>query len=187
MKHILFKAIFFGAIVECIIGFHFLAMAAENIDPLDDDSQYAYGENVGWLNAEPSDHGGPGVEVANLKLTGYLWGENIGWVSLSCVNTSSCDTVNYGVTNDRRGNLSGYAWSENAGWVSFSCENTASCDTVEYGVKISPTAGDFNGYAWCENIGWAEFNGTDTILSGVNTSWRGIFAMPWLMLLFDGR
>ena len=28
--------------------------SAENIDPYDDGSQYAYGENVGWLNFEPS-------------------------------------------------------------------------------------------------------------------------------------
>ncbi len=27
---------------------------AENIDPYEDGSQYAYGENVGWLNFEPS-------------------------------------------------------------------------------------------------------------------------------------
>ena len=56
---------------------------AENIDPFDDDSQHAYGENVGWLNAEPSGDGGPGVEVEDTKLAGYVWAENIGWVSLS--------------------------------------------------------------------------------------------------------
>lgn len=27
---------------------------AENIDPNEDGSQYAYGENVGWVNFEPS-------------------------------------------------------------------------------------------------------------------------------------
>ena len=26
---------------------------AENIDPYEDGSQYAYGENVGWVNFEP--------------------------------------------------------------------------------------------------------------------------------------
>ena len=83
---------------------------AENIDPDDDDSQYAYGENVGWLNAEPSGDGGPGVEVTDSNLTGYIWAENIGWVSLSCENTSSCATVDYGVTNNGYGKLSGYAW-----------------------------------------------------------------------------
>lgn len=34
---------------------------AENIDPYDDGSQYAYGENIGWVNFEP-----------NLCVTGVL-------------------------------------------------------------------------------------------------------------------
>ena len=111
---------------------------AENIDPYNDDSQYAYGENIGWLNAEPLGDGGPGVAVNDTKLSGYIWAENIGWVSLSCENTGSCGTVSYGVTNDGSGNLSGYAWAENVGWISFSCENTGSCGTVDYGVTIDP-------------------------------------------------
>ena len=37
--------------------------SAENIDPNEDGSQYAYGENVGWLNFEPNQ--GPGVTVSD--------------------------------------------------------------------------------------------------------------------------
>jgi len=155
---------------------------AENIDPNDDDTQYAYGENVGWLNAEPNGDGGDGVEVTDADLTGYIWVENIGWVSLSCENTSSCGTVDYGVANDGRGNLSGYAWGENVGWISFCCENTASCGTVNYGVKIYPS-GQFRGYAWGENVGWVSLKSTGAIPFGVMTAWRGIMAMPWLLLL----
>ena len=155
---------------------------AENIDPNHDGSQYAYGENVGWLNAEPSGDGGPGVEVDDLKLTDYIWAENIGWVSLSCENTLSCGTVDYGITNNGRGNLSGYAWGENVGWISFSCENTASCGTVNYGVRIY-TSGQFRGYAWGENVGWISFKSTGAIPFGVMTAWTGNMAMPWLLLL----
>jgi len=157
---------------------------AENIDPHDDDTQYAYGENVGWLNGEPSGDGGPGVEVEDLKLTGYIWAENIGWISLSCENTSSCGTVDYGVTNNGKGNLSGYAWGENVGWISFSCENTASCGTVNYGVRID-RSGQFSGYAWGENVGWISFKSTGAVPFGVMTAWRGNMAMPWLMLLLN--
>jgi hypothetical protein len=39
-------------------------VGAENIDPLDDASQYAWAENAGWIDAEPAGDGGPGVEVA---------------------------------------------------------------------------------------------------------------------------
>ena len=41
---------------------------AENIDPLNNGSQYAYGENVGWFNAEPNGDGGDGVERPQLLL-----------------------------------------------------------------------------------------------------------------------
>ncbi|MHC4659081.1 MAG: hypothetical protein ACYS83_07890 [Planctomycetota bacterium] len=137
---------------------------AENIDPNEDGSQYAYGENVGWMNFEPSQ--GDGAHVSQTQLTGYVWAENIGWISLSCENTASCGTVNYGVINDGSGNLSGYAWSENAGWISFSCENTGSCGTVDYGVTIE-VDGNFSGYAWGENIGWINFNSASLFGYGV--------------------
>src|SRR4030042_756352 len=52
---------------------------AENIDPDNDGSQYAWGENVGWINFEPSQ--GPGVTVSDTAISGYAWGENIGWIN----------------------------------------------------------------------------------------------------------
>ena len=52
---------------------------AENIDPFEDGSQYAYSENTGWQNAEPGGEGGDGVEVEASLLTGFIWTENVGW------------------------------------------------------------------------------------------------------------
>jgi len=120
---------------------------AENIDPGDDGSQYAYAENVGWLNFQPDI--GDGVHVSETQLTGHVWAENIGWVNL--------DPCYGGVTNDGAGNLSGYAWAENVGWISFSCENTDTCAAVDYGVTID-SDGNFDGWAWAENIGWVRFD-----------------------------
>ena len=111
---------------------------AENIDPNDDDSQYAYGENVGWLNAEPLGDSGPGVEVGCFELTGYIWAENIGWINLNPISYG-------GVSNNGNGHLSGYAWGENVGWINFNPANG--------GVTIDSN-GDFDGWAWGENIGW---------------------------------
>ena len=84
---------------------------AENIDPYNDDSQYTYGENVGWINFEPVY--GNGVQVSSSAVTGMVWGENIGWINLSPATYG-------GVANDGNGNLSGYAWAENVGWINFS-------------------------------------------------------------------
>jgi len=138
------------------------AVFAENIDPDYDDFQYAYGENVGWLNLEPEGDGGPGVEVGDLELTGWIWAENLGWISLSCSNTNSCGVNNYGVVNDGVGNLSGSAWGENVGWINFAPN--------QGGVYID-ACGDFKGEAWGENIGWISFRSDGAYPFKVTTSW----------------
>src|SRR2546426_6788682 len=61
---------------------------AENIDPANDGSKYAWAESLGWLNARPGGPGGPGVQVSDSDLTGWAWSENTGWISLSCTNRS---------------------------------------------------------------------------------------------------
>ena len=150
---------------------------AENIDPANDNSQWAWGENVGWINAEPSAGGLAGVTVGNSYLTGYMWGENTGWISLNCANTSSCfgpSGVNYSVSNDGSGALGGWAWSENAGWINFSCETLSTCGTVNFGVNINMTTGVFSGEAWGENIGWITFSDTSPVAYQVRTGWPAV-------------
>jgi hypothetical protein len=160
------QSVVLSTVATCVLVL--LPAAAETIDPTEDDSQYAYGENIGWLNAEPGGDGGNGIQVSDTELTGWMWGENVGWISLSCQNTGSCGTVSYGVSNDGCGDLSGYAWAENVGWINFS-PSTA-------GVDIDPQTGDFSGQAWGENIGWIAFNCSTTMSCGtvdykVKTSW----------------
>ena len=115
--------------------FSCIAMA-ENIDPDNDGSQYAYGENVGWFNWEPVL--GSGVHVYSDRIEGYIWGENIGWINVSPITYG-------GVANDGNGNLSGYAWGENVGWINFS---------PTYGGITIDANGVLQGWAWGENIGW---------------------------------
>jgi hypothetical protein len=144
--------------------------AAENIDPMANGSQYAWAENVGWLNAEPLGNAGPGIEVDDLEMTGWMWGENIGWVSLSCTNTASCGQASYGVTNDACGVLGGYAWSESVGWINFApatCGGDPTC-----GVRVSPTNGAFSGRAWAANAGWITFSAPSPHPYGITTAWR---------------
>ena len=133
---------------------------AENIDPLNNDSQWSYGENTGWFNFEPGL--GPGVTVTGTAVTGYVWQENVGWINLS--------PASYGGVVNTNGVLSGYGWGENVGWISFSCENTGSCGTVDYGVTID-TQGIFDGWAWGENIGWINFALVSQPDYQVQTSW----------------
>jgi hypothetical protein len=141
------------------------AVLAENIDPGDVGAQYVWGENVGWLNAQPTSPGGPGVQVDDYELSGWMWGENIGWVSLSCENTSSCDTTEYRVRNDGGGVLNGFAWGENVGWINFG-------PTTGGGVSIDRVTGIFSGFAWSENVGWISFRSTGANSFTLVTAWR---------------
>ena len=127
---------------------------AENIDPYEDDSQYAYGENVGWLNFEPNVAGpNVGATVSDSNLTGFIWAENIGWINLSPASYG-------GILNDGSGNLSGYAWGENVGWLDF--DPNVPGDANDYGVTID-IDGNFGGWAWGENIGWINFQGASKV------------------------
>lgn len=137
------------------------SVLAANIDPDSTGQVYAYGENIGWINLNPSK--GPGVAITDSAVSGYAWSENAGWIKF--------DPNNGGVSNDGVGNLSGYAWGENIGWISFSCENTSSCGTVDYGVYIDPATGIFEGEAWAENVGWIKFDYTGYLTFGVRTAW----------------
>ena len=151
--------------VACLLTLAGARALAENIDPDNDNSQFAWGENIGWVNAESGGDGGPGVQVEDDGLSGYMWGENIGWISLHCLNEASCGTVDYGVLNDGAGNLSGLAWGENIGWVNFSPATGGR-------VTIDPSTGEFSGRAWSENTGWISFrNTTGSVTYGVTTSW----------------
>ncbi len=141
-------------ILLCIVANTF----AGNIDPNNDGSQYAYGENIGWLNFEPN--AGPGVTVTDTQLTGFIWAENIGWIKL--------DPSYGGVTNDGTGLLSGYAWGENVGWINFNPNVLGSQN--HYGVTID-SEGNFNGWAWGENVGWVHLRATTPVAYKVRTSW----------------
>ncbi|HHT9146215.1 MAG: carboxypeptidase-like regulatory domain-containing protein [Candidatus Brocadiaceae bacterium] len=144
-----------------MLGISAEVVTAENIDPDNDDSQYAYGENVGYLNFEPGGNGGSGAEVTNSAVTGYVWGENIGWINLS-------PTSYGGVANDGAGNLSGYAWGENVGWINFA---------PTYGGVTIGTDGVFDGWAWGENIGWIHLKNL-AIPYKVKTAWAPLSTTP---------
>ena len=124
---------------------------------------YAWSENIGWIDfAYP----GGNVQVprgaGDLKGLAYVLSDD-SWISLNCVSTDSCSTVNYKVSSDSDGNLSLWGWSENYGWISFSCATGGSdggniCSTSDYGVTVATSTGEFDGYAWAETVGWISFN-----------------------------
>ena len=75
-----------------------------------------------------------------VSLSGYIWSDNIGWISLSCSNTSSCGTVNYGLSIETNSKLSGYAWSDNIGWITANESELSGCPQTPCRAKINGTA-----------------------------------------------
>jgi len=120
---------------------------------------YAWNSRSGWVNFGYSG-GNVFVPEGVGDLSGFAHSNNIGWISLNCVSTNSCASVNYKVSSDVSGNLSGWAWSERFGWISFNCLSDNSCGSSNYKVTVNQTTGDFNGYAWSQNLGWISFNCT---------------------------
>ncbi len=134
---------------------------ARNIDVNDDGHQYAWGENIGWINFNPSY--GEGITLSATNLTGDACGENVGWIRMN--------PAYGGVVHNGNGTLSGYAWGENIGWISFSCENTDDCESVDYGVTVDPNSGILSGKAWSENTGWIVFDYNNSDTYGVKAFW----------------
>jgi len=117
--------------------------------------KYAWGENVGWADAGPTNS----VVTVHFDgdagwLSGCAWGENIGWIVMGAVGVGpyvNTTSNNWGVNLAANGELSGYAWGENVGWINF---GDPLCDAA-----INPANGEFSGHAWGENIGWLKFKG----------------------------
>jgi len=119
---------------------------------------YAWNDQVGWI-----DFAYPGGNVKAPSGAGDFTGlayilSDQSWISLNCLSTDSCSTVNYKVSSDSDGNLSGWAWSENYGWISFNCSTDDSCASSTYKVTMNSDTGEMDGYAYSENIGWISFN-----------------------------
>lgn len=73
-----------------------------------------WGENVGWINLNPSNSGVN--NTAGGVLSGYAWGENTGWINFK--------PTNGGVTiNTSNGQFYGWAWAQNYGWIKFDCSS----------------------------------------------------------------
>lgn len=114
-------------------------------------NQYAWGENVGWVNFLPTDGD---IHITDSTITGYAWDPNYGWINFAPTQS--------GVINDGSGNLSGYAWSTGGGYINFS------------GVVIN-SSGKFTGIASGVTYGQLTF---DCNQCNVTTDWRPSSARP---------
>ena len=144
-------------------------IADSTVDP---NNKYAYGANIGWINAEGDITNG--VVIGQAFCSGYMYGANVGWISLgdgspaNGVAYRNDSTTDFGINHDGLGNLTGYAYGANIGWINF--EQT-------YGQpKVNLSTGELSGYAWGANVGWIGLSGITTLTldSGPDTDGDGI-------------
>jgi Bacterial TSP3 repeat len=135
---------------------------------------WAWGANVGWLNARPD--AAFGVRTADTVCSGHLWSANLGWLNLGSGapangwSYSNAAAGDWGVNVQPDGTLRGYAWGANIGWVHFEAAGNP---------RVVLTTGDFAGQAWSANAGWlnlgdATFHPQTTTLAITDTDGDGI-------------
>jgi hypothetical protein len=129
---------------------------------IDTNNAYAYGANIGWVNAFAD--GTNGAVIGQFYCTGYIYSANVGWISLGASNGpangyaySNISSNDWGVNNvGGSGQLSGMAYGANIGWITF--EQT-------YGLpQVNLLNGQLTGYAYSANVGWISLSNSFAVL-----------------------
>src|ERR1035441_8046164 len=118
---------------------------------IDTNNAYAYGANIGWVNAFAD--GTNGAVIGQFYCTGYIYSANVGWISLGNSNgpangySYSNLGTDYGVNNvGGSGQLAGTAYGANIGWITF--EQT-------YGLpQLNLHNSNLTGDAYSASVGW---------------------------------
>ena len=169
---------FFSILIPCFTA------TAFNITTIDLTNRYAYGANIGWINAVADTNNG--AVIGDYVCSGYIYSGNVGWINLGAgapangIQYQNNSATDFGVNNDGLGNLTGYAWGANIGWINF--EQT-------YGKpKVNLLTGVMSGYIWSANCGWISLSNavafvkTDHLYPGPLAP-NGL-PIPWLLSNF---
>lgn len=151
--------------------------------------EFAWGENIGWLNWRDANGAVDGVLHCGAHLEGFIWGENVGWINtgngpLSGNMYTNADSSDFGVNILPNGDLEGFAWGENIGWINFDTASAAP-DHARY----DAVAGRFRGYAWGENVGWINLDDSNhwvcAIIGNINGDAAGVDTADLGLLLAE--
>ena len=154
--------------------------AATTIDAI---NRYAYGANLGWMDAYAD--GANGAVIGEYVCSGYIYSANVGWINLGSgspanqIQYQNNSAADFGVNQDGLGNLSGYAWGANIGWINFETNGAP---------RVNLLTGQLSGYVWSANCGWISLSNavayvqTDSLYPGPLAP-DGL-PVPWLLTYF---
>jgi hypothetical protein len=166
------KLIQFVLLSACGLQPSALLHAATTVDPA---NRYAYGANLGWMDARGDTNNG--AVIGEYVCSGYIYAANVGWINLGSgspadgIQYQNNSATDFGVNQDGVGNLRGYAYGANIGWINF--ENTGA-------PKLDLWTGKLSGYAWSANCGWISLSNAvayvqnDMIASGTDSDHNGL-------------
>lgn len=155
-----------------------VAMAAAGVARADTtinaSDRYAYGANIGWINARGDITNG--AVLGQFFCTGYVWSANCGWINLGNGPTngwqySNASPSDWGVNHDGAGTLRGMAYGANIGWIAFETNGSP---------RVDLRTGNLSGSAWGANVGWIglsnafAFVRTDSLDPGRDSDGDGI-------------
>ena len=157
------------------------AQAATTINPV---NRYAYGANLGWMDAVADTNNG--AVIGDYVCSGAIYSANAGWINLgggapvNGIHYQNNSAGDFGVNNDGFGNLTGFAWGANIGWITF--EKTWGQP------RVNMLTGQLSGYVWSANCGWISLSNafasvqTDSLSPGPLAP-NGL-PVPWLLSYF---
>jgi hypothetical protein len=135
-----------------ILNFRPTGATAVVVDDVSGLSGHVWGNELGWINLNPT---GEGVTFANSTtglLTGKAWSQVSGWVNFA--PTGQSVTI-----NPTTGEFSGWAWTGGpyGGWIKFDCSDGSTCiKTTWRGASSNPGNGGGGGGSMlidvCPNI-----------------------------------
>lgn len=169
-----------------------VVQAASNVDPA---NPYAYGANIGWVNAYAN--GTNGAVVGEFVCRDYLYGANVGWIHLgngaptNGVRYTNAGANDYGVNHLGDGRLRGFAYGANIGWINF--EDTGN-------PRVDFKTGNLHGFIYSANCGWISLSnavarvrilniqpGVDTDGDGIADAWERLYAANLTVLGGPGK
>lgn len=141
---------------------------------------YAWSENIGWIDFQPKNSSGVplgGVSIdSSGNVIGYAWSENIGWIRFGGLGNFPTGPGTVAANAKIVGSdLIGWARACSGMYKTSMTESHITCDGNEnsrtdgwdgwislggtnYGVKLNSTNDAFSGYAWGSDvIGWINF------------------------------
>src|ERR1043165_5145467 len=122
------------------------APAASTINAV---NKYAYGANIGWIDARGDTNNG--AVIGEYVCSGSIYSANVGWISLGSgaptngISYQNLSSNDFGVNQDGLGNLRGYAYGANIGWINF--ENSGA-------PAVDLKTGKLSGSIYSANCGW---------------------------------